>query len=81
MENKTKKKIYAFRVLFRYEGDLKKPTSAMVQSYLEEMLATSQVSVPRKILLARKEGKIVVRGQNTVDYSVARILVPCRGEA
>ena len=75
---KSSKKVYVFRVLVQYEGDLMKPSVMRVQSYLEESLGKSKVPVPRKIKLVKKDGEVVVEGQNDVFVSVERVGVPVK---
>lgn len=71
---RSDERVYELRVLVRYAGDLKKPSAGKVQSYLEESLGKSRVSVPSKIKLEKVDGKIVVRGQNDVFVCVERVV-------
>lgn len=68
---KSTRKVYAFRVLFRYEGTHKKPTSKQVEKYLSDSLATSRVEIPSLQIVHMRGGKVVGQDVNHVDFSVA----------
>ena len=65
------KKVYGLRVLFKYEGDARKPTDKEILEYVSSSLSTSRADAPGKTELYTKDGRVGVRAQNDVCFSVA----------